>query len=69
MQKKELALRDMMLQESCDSTWPCQPEREVSCSQARSLAKKQEDVITALKAKQNWQKESLKWIEESCGGP
>lgn len=32
--------------------------------QARSLAKKQEDVITALKAKQNWQDESLKWIEE-----
>ncbi|CAE7752888.1 Tmem131 [Symbiodinium sp. CCMP2592] len=45
MQKKELALRDKMLQ-------------------ARSLAKKQEDVITALKAKQNWQEESLKWVEE-----
>ncbi|CAE7438934.1 Tmem131 [Symbiodinium natans] len=45
MQKKELQLRDKMIQ-------------------ARALAKKQEGVISTLKAKQNWQEESVKWVKE-----
>ena len=37
---------------------------EVYHLQARALAKKQEGVISTLKAKQNWQEESVKWVKD-----